>query len=185
LAPQIPSCEPTSFVAGDTVQWTKPLNDYPSSDGWALKYRFVGDPQLNGGTAYTADVVNGEFAVTIPSAHTVGIVSDALYRLIGWVELSGARYTVFDGTVTAFANLAASTAEDLQTTAEKQLALVDAAIEARLSGDGIESHSVDGRSYQLMPMTELVALRSALAVRVHRERGGGMITHQVRHRAVR
>jgi hypothetical protein len=137
------------------------------------------------GTAYTAAVVNGLFTVTIPAADTAGIVSDALYRLIGWVELAGARYTVFDDTVTAFANLATSTPEDLQTSAEKQLALVDAAIEARLSGDGIESHSVDGRSYQLMPMTELVTLRASLAVRVHRERGGGMITHQVRYCAIR
>lgn len=183
MAPPIPTREPVSFIAGDTLQWTKSLADYAPTDGWTLKYRFVGSPAINSGNAYTASVSSGIYSITIPAADTAAATSDSLYRLIGWVEKGSApveRHTILDTTLTAFANAATATATQLQSAAEATLAIIDAAINSRLTSDGIESYTVDGRVTNLMTMAELQAMRSAYAVRVARERGLTHPRHGVR-----
>lgn len=174
MAPQIPSCEPVSFVAGDTVAWTKALSDYPPSDGWTLKYRLVGDPQINGGTAYTASVSNGQYALTIPAADTAGILSDSTYRLLGWVEgVNSERHSVHESIVTALANIAAAGIEDLQTDAERELALVDAAIQSRAGAEGIIAYSVDGRSVTFDTLADARVHRGILRAQIWREQNKG------------
>ncbi|WP_341761055.1 hypothetical protein [Candidatus Tisiphia endosymbiont of Thecophora atra] len=32
--------EPTSFSAGETVEWRRYLNKYPANEGWNLSYSF-------------------------------------------------------------------------------------------------------------------------------------------------
>ena len=39
--PEIPTNEPSTIIAGDTIRWLKTLTDYPASDGWVLGYTLV------------------------------------------------------------------------------------------------------------------------------------------------
>ena len=42
MAATIPTKEPLTIRAGDTIKWTKSLDDYIASDGWTLSYSFRG-----------------------------------------------------------------------------------------------------------------------------------------------
>ena len=42
MAADIPTKEPLTIRAGDTIEWTKSIDDYKASDGWTLKYSFRG-----------------------------------------------------------------------------------------------------------------------------------------------
>ena len=42
MAATVPTKEPLTIRAGDTIEWTKSINDYKARDGWTLKYAFRG-----------------------------------------------------------------------------------------------------------------------------------------------
>ena len=53
MAATIPTKEPLTIRAGDTIKWTKSLDDYKASEGWTLKYAFRGN-------AGTVDITGSE-----------------------------------------------------------------------------------------------------------------------------
>ena len=55
----IPEIEPVSFIAGDTVKWTKSLEDYLASDSWVLVYYLVKDGDQKTITASASGDVRG------------------------------------------------------------------------------------------------------------------------------
>jgi hypothetical protein len=42
MAADIPTKEPLTIRAGDTIKWTKSIDDYKASDGWSLSCSFRG-----------------------------------------------------------------------------------------------------------------------------------------------
>jgi hypothetical protein len=40
MAATVPTKEPLTIRAGDTIEWTKSIDDYKASDGWTLSYSF-------------------------------------------------------------------------------------------------------------------------------------------------
>ena len=42
MAADIPTKEPLTIRTGDTIKWTKSIDDYKASDGWSLSYSFRG-----------------------------------------------------------------------------------------------------------------------------------------------
>ena len=42
MAADIPTKEPLTIRTGDTIEWTKSIDDYKASDGWTLNYSFRG-----------------------------------------------------------------------------------------------------------------------------------------------
>lgn len=169
---QIPSCEPDAFVAGDTLQWSKSLADFSSSDGWALSYRFVGE-QATIDAANIAAVPNaaGGWDVSITAANS--ITPPGVYRLIGFVTLAGERHTVVDKAIEAFPNLATGTAGSLQTPNEIILAAIDARMLGRLTADQ-EHVQINGTALTRIPIEKLAALRGVYASKVWRERHPGV-----------
>lgn len=187
MAPQIPYGEPVSITGGDTVQWYRLDTDFPPSDGWTYKARLIGDPQINSGSAYTAAVDStGQPLFTIPAADTKDVLSDSTYRLFSWVEDAGGdRYEIYNDYLVIFANAGVAGADDLKTQAERELELLDAAIESRLEGEGVISYSIDGRSVTLETLEQAYALRAAITVRIAKERGVRPPVHGVRFRVAR
>ncbi len=55
MAATIPTKEPLTIRAGDTIKWTKSLDDYKASDGWTLSYSFRG----TGGTIDITSTTEG------------------------------------------------------------------------------------------------------------------------------
>lgn len=109
---EIPTTEPAAFVAGDTVQWTKAISDYPATAGWTLKYRAVNSA---GKIDITATTSGADYAVTLTAA-TTGAYTAGWYDVVGWVEKgsggSAERVTVATFRLQVKPNLAAANTYD-------------------------------------------------------------------------
>lgn len=164
MAAEIPDYEPVEFVGGDTVEWTKVLADYPASS-WTLKYRLIaGDVD----STITATEDGDSYEVEIPPATTAAIVTETVGRLVGWVTDGTDRHYVYDATVRVRPNIETATATNLKTHAVRTLAVIEAALENRLTAD-MESYSIDGRQVTKIPIKELRRLRGLYAAEVWRE----------------
>jgi hypothetical protein len=187
-APSTPTGIPSiSLTAGDTWTWRiqDPLTDPQGrilyqSDGWALKYELqgVGKLDIPGGTStvvyQAAGADAGYWLVTISKADSSGVAAGR-YRLIGRMVGSGAyagqEYTVTDDVLLVERDPRTAAAGSFQTHNERTLAIIEAAIEGRLTAD-IESYQIAGRAVSKIPATELVALRNKYAAAVNQERSG-------------
>lgn len=173
MAPQIPVGEPTTIVAGDTVQFTKGLGDFSALDGWVLKYRLFGPV----GTAatplvdktVTGAVQGGGWLVAFAPADTAAINADGTFRLVGQVSLSGETHTIYDAVVVIDANPLTTTPVASQTHADRALALIEAAIEKRLPAD-MEHYQIDGKSVGKIETRQLMRLRARYRHEVWRQR---------------
>lgn len=171
MAPPIPTQEPTQFVAGDTVQWTRVVSSYSNADGWNLNYMLVGPGAL--AAQPTVTVVNGLFTVTLPATATATSTAGT-YRLIGWVDgVNAERHTVFDGFVDVLPNVATTTFANLKTHAEKMLAAIQAALEGRATAD-IQSYQIDGTLITKLPFDQLMKYRGIYESMVWREQNPGV-----------
>src|SRR3990167_1080353 len=95
----IPTTEPAEVRAGDTVEWTKSLGDYPASDGWTLKYAMRGPMVID----ITATASGSSYAVSV--AKTVSALWIAgLYYWQAYVEKGSDRHTVGTGRITIAPN---------------------------------------------------------------------------------
>src|SRR6478736_6672226 len=98
-APPIPSIEPTIIVAGDTVQWTKSIPDYPATDGWTLKYSFQIAGSLDEPIQFSATTSGAGYSISVTAA-TTAAWDPANYIWTSFVEDATHRHRVGTGTVT-------------------------------------------------------------------------------------
>ena len=69
MSQNIPTSEPESLVAGDTVTWQKTLSDYPASDGWVLSYRLI---NAAGNIDITSSASGDDHLVSVAATATAG-----------------------------------------------------------------------------------------------------------------
>lgn len=164
----IPDTEPTEFTAGDSWQWDKVLSDYPPSDGWQLTYLFRGAKDYDAAWNDDVKAASGDESYEIRIPKTDTDLTAGTYRLIGYVENDTERHIVHDDdAVTVWAN--PTTAVGQGTHAERSLAIIEAAIEGRLTDDE-EEWEINGRSVKAIPIDELYRLRNHYRQEVHAER---------------
>lgn len=182
MTARIPHCEPDSFVAGDTVLWSRTLCDYSPADGWVLKYALRGSGVVD--VTATANPANTGWDITIPSASTGGL-NAGTYQMIGWVELAGEVHTIYgQDSVTVTPNLFTAGAGDLQSSEEKELALINDRIQEALATD-IESYSIAQRSVQKRKLEDLYKTRTIIQTRIGRQQGRRNPRREVVFRAAR
>lgn len=123
------------------------------------------------------------YTVTIPAATTAGIVAGA-YRLVGFVTLAGARYTVYDAALTVTPDTAAQVAGDAQAHAERMVAILEAEIEARITGTGSghETYQIGDRMLQRIPIAEVYQLLNKYRAELKRLRNPGGLGTTVKAR---
>lgn len=173
---------PESFAAGTTVKVTFSFSDYPASDGWALKLSLAGPGVLT----VDADASGADHAVTLSAAETAALPAGG-YFWSADASKAGETYRADSGKVNVEPNLAAAGAGDLQSSNEKLLVAIDAALASRLGTPGcslpkdIEAYSIDGVTVTKVPLEQLEKMRTKLAYAVAREkRGGGIgIQHRI------
>lgn len=98
----IPTKEPASVTAGDTLAWTKSLTDYPASAGWTLKYRLI---NATSKIDIIAAASGADHTVTVPAATSVAYVA-GWYDWQAFVEKAAERYTIGSGRIQILPNLA-------------------------------------------------------------------------------
>lgn len=152
MAPPIPTTEPTQIVAGDTVNWTRTLADYLSTDSWVLSYQF----RLQEGTGtltVTAATLGTGYAATITAAQSAPLPA-GLWRWDAYVTKAAERYRVDSGTLTVAPNLAALTgALDLRSPAKRAYDNAIQIWEAVSAGQNVE---IDGRTFTQHNLTDLI-----------------------------
>jgi hypothetical protein len=142
--------EPTAATAGDTVNWSKCLPEYPSASGWTLKYALRG---INGSLDITATTSGAGYLAT-------GIVPAAGdYTLQGYVVKGSEKHTIYISAFTATPDLSAAIANyDGRSHAKRVLDAIEAVIEGRATR-GDQAMIVDGTSIIKMSAEQLKLLR--------------------------
>jgi hypothetical protein len=164
----VPTREPRDFTAGETVIWSKSLDDYSGSDGWALDYYFRGAGSFDVSAAAQAD---GSFLATVaPDA----VEAAGRYYWQGWVSKGGEKHVVANGECEVKPGLAGDVdAYDGRSNAKKILDAIDALLAGKASLDQQEYTISDGdssRTLRRIPPGELLELRKTYARIVARER---------------
>lgn len=174
MAPTTPKGEPSSVVAGDSWLWEVSYQDYPSSEGWALSYTFRGAGSLDT-TAGEVVVSSDVWTVHIPASRTADLGAGA-YRWAAYMTGSGSyagrRHEVARGVVTVVANAALATDGALQSSDERILAAIEAALEGRITDD-VQMTQINGRLVTNIPILELQRLRGIYERRVWKLRNPG------------
>jgi hypothetical protein len=146
--------EPLSFTAGDTVEWTKTLPDYPVSNGWVLSYCFVGSSIV-----FVTGTNDGTNHKIIIPASTSAIYAAGDYRYQAYVTKSGIRKEIGDGFITINPNFATiTTPSDQRSHVKKVLDSIEATLEGRAT-EYDTSYSIAGRSLSKMSLDELIKAR--------------------------
>lgn len=172
MAQTVPTSEPASVVAGDTVAWTKALADYPASAGWVLKYRLI---NAAGKIDITASASGADHAVAV-SATTSATWPSGDYTWQGYVEKAAERYTVGSGQITVKPDLAAQAAGfDTRSSAKKALDLLDAAMVSHGATAWAQEYEIAGRRMKFKSVGDFLAWRDRLRADVAREEAADRI----------
>ncbi len=162
MSVDIPTVEPESFAAGDTVVWTKDLSDYLPAT-WTLAYLLVPQFTTSAGVAINPTTVtatdNGDntHLATI-SATTSGGLAVGAYKLVGRVTASGVVYTVYTGNLDVAPD-PADTSYDARSHVKKTLDAINAVLESKASKDQEAWSTADGRSLSRYSYEDLLKLK--------------------------
>lgn len=153
MSATISTVEPQRVTAGDTIQWTKEIPDYPPGQ-YTLKYVFRGPSNFEV-TAATSGTLH---LVTITAAVSAGFVPGD-YFWQSYAESGSTRFTQARGRLTILENLAAVTDEgfDGRSQARKILEAIRAVILKKASRVQ-EEYEVDGVRVKDIPPEQLIVL---------------------------
>lgn len=151
--------EPTSIIAGDTVAWTKTLDDYPAPT-WTLTYRLVKDGKS---FEIVAAASGTDHAVSVLPAVS-GAWAPGEYRWVALVSDGTNRYTADEGIVTIRPDPAGAE-YDPRNADEVMLANIEAYLRDP-NNLAAASYSIGGRSLSRHSLSELHTLRSKLQMAV-------------------
>lgn len=153
-------------VAGDTLDQQVSVPDYPSGDGWTLKYyltpRFTTPTQAQIPLACVSNA-DGTYQLQASPATTAAWAAGAY----GWrrhVEKAGARQTLTssdeEGEILVRANhVGLAQGTDTRSHAKKMVELIETAIAAFGPGSTIKSYAIGTRQVTKADVPELLVLR--------------------------
>lgn len=153
-----------THIAGDTLDFQVDVPDYPSGDGWTLKYRLT--PRFTSPTQTPIELTaianaDGSYQVQAGPTATAAWTAGA-YTWARWVEKSGARQTLNErGQLEVRPNPATSAAGlDTRSHVRKVLEAIEACIESRASTTQREmvAYAIGNRSQQFDPQDNRAAL---------------------------
>lgn len=163
MAFSIPSIEPATVIAGDTLQWTRTLPDYRAGDGWSLAYTLI---NATGKITITATAQGDDFLVNVP-AGTSASYAPGDYAWRAQVARAGEVFTVASGRMTVAPSFNAASLDD-RSAARRMLDAVEAVLENR-AGSDVAEYEINGRQLKYLSIPDLLKLRDRLRFDVQRE----------------
>lgn len=155
----LPTTEPTSFAAGETLKWRKSLANYLASAGWALSYKFRG---AGAGFDVTAVAVGDDFEITVLAEQTSALVGGQCWWE-AWVTKAGETYRVEAGQATVSPALPdKGLAYDGRSQVKRILDAIDALIAGKATLDQQE-YQIGDRQLRRIPIADLILLRKTYA----------------------
>jgi hypothetical protein len=159
------------LVAGDTLDFSTAVTEFPASDGWTLVYVLV--PQFSTPTQTPITITSSTYEVTDyrvseGPAVTANWAAGA-YSWYSYVEKSGARETVGNGLLQIRPNPATlAQGYDSRGHARKVLDAIEAVLEKRATLDQ-EAYAIGGRQLSRMPVGDLMRFRQRYVAEVATE----------------
>lgn len=174
MPPIIPDVVPDHFPAGTTVRFTRSLDDFAPTDGWAYSI------YLNGLTQKfnkAATVLDNIFQIEFLPSDTASL-NPGPFRYAERLTNSGTG-EVYDITgdelvINIEPNVGSAAAGAFNTFEEKTLVVVEAAIAGRLTAD-IQTYQIAGRSVSKIPIQELRVIRGELRAAIWRQNNPGQL----------
>jgi hypothetical protein len=163
----IPTSEPLTLIAGDTLAWRREdlSADYSAAAGWALSYRLV---NATGKIDIAATASGAAFAVTVAAATSAAYVPGA-YNWVATVSKAAERYTIGSGQITVLRDLAAAVTADTRSSAKKALDACNLALENYGAKAYMSEVQVGERRQKFATASEFMVFRSRLQAEVKRE----------------
>ncbi len=142
--------EPIEFSAGDTLQFTRTLHQYPASQGWSLLY------ELRGGTqalSFTSTASGDSHSIYVAPA-TTATWTPGDYVLTGYATNGTDRHQIYYGDLPLHENkvTAPGNAPEL-TFAQKMIAQIEATLLAK--ADDLSSASLGETRFTFLTPEEL------------------------------
>lgn len=159
----IPTTEPEKITAGDYIQWSKTLADYPAPT-WVLSYVLINSAAK---ITLTAAASGTDHLVTIAAA-TSAAYTAGTYKYQAYVTSGAQRYSLDPGEIVINPNYSAATTLDTRTDNKKTLDAIVAVILGRASQDQQE-YTIGNRSLKRTPMADLLTLRREYEALVRKE----------------
>jgi hypothetical protein len=168
--------EPTALRAGDSWQWTRNFEAYPSGQGWALQY-VLNSPsaifQFPAGSI-TVDADSQSFDIAVTPAQTAAVTPGTydLYSVLSLTQngtLTDQQTFLLQSCRVDAKLFGASAPIDTRSFVKKTLDMLEAAI----SGDQspmVQEYEVSGRRISYMNKTELDKRRDEYAYKYDEER---------------
>ena len=160
---EIPSTEPATFAAGDTVRWHKALDGYSPAE-WTLEYLFACTSGVKTVNA-TADAAGTGFDVHISATESAAWVA-AAYTWRARVRKGDEVFTVAEGLCTVAPSLAQGI--DARSPARRALDAVKEYL-ANPQSIAVASYTIRGRSLAQYSLPELWQHHDRLVQEVARE----------------
>lgn len=152
----VPTTEPASVFAGDTLTWKKTLRDYPASAGWSLHYRLI---NAAGKIDIDATASGDDHLITVAAAASTAYAAGK-YNWQSYVtNVGGERHTIEKGEIEVLANWAAQAAGlDTRTNARKILDALEAAwVTASANRAYVFEYQIAGRKMKFATRGEWIA----------------------------
>lgn len=167
MAYTVPTTIPASVRAGDTVTWSRSLDDYPAAAGWAITTTLV----KVGAKITIVSAADGDLhksTVTAAITATWGAGSYAWHERV----IKGAEsYSVGSGQIDILPDYAGTSPGglDARSHAQRTLAALEAWIEAR--DIGVAEYEIAGRRLKTIPIPDLLKLRDRYRQEVRAQSG--------------
>jgi len=165
MTAQIPTTEPDSLIAGDTVKWIKTLEDYLPQDGWSLVYTLI--------NAYSKIILTSTAQGSDHLIHASAATSQAWdcgnynwrSRVIN--AYGEEAYTLNAGSIKVLPGFNAATLDN-RSHAQKTLDNIEAYLENPQNITAAR-YEIQGRNLERFRIPELLAMRDRYRSEVFRE----------------
>jgi len=131
----VPTSEPASFYAGDSITWKISNSDYKASAGWTLKY----DLRKSGVSVLTltSTASGDDHLISVSAATTAGYTAGE-YEWRSYVTSGSEKYTISTGLLEILANTtSAGSTYDWRSTAKKVIDALETALEGTASASDL------------------------------------------------
>jgi len=165
MSAAVPTTEPKEIFAGDSIHFTKTLNDYPAST-WTLAYRLL---KQAGGEAetLTATADGDDYDIEVAASATADYVPGEWW-MIGYVTSGTERVQIYSGKLTIRPDPATVTSYDGRTYLERVLALLEEVIEKGVIRETIR-YSYGGVTSEVVSMKDAFDARDRIKAAVAQE----------------
>jgi hypothetical protein len=167
MAAAIPTMEPDSITAGDTVKWTRSFADYSAADGWTLSYALQKEGQDGQPITFSSTASGSDHLISLSPATTQAWPSGQ-YLAQAYVSKSGDRYLVWQGAFAILENFAGGQSIDPRSQAKRILDFINASWE-KVAKKQVVYATIDGVQLQFRSIKELREASDYWSIKVRQE----------------